>query len=102
EGALDVSAGRPGSVEKQLVIVRPDLHVPGHGLAVEPHVVGCSAEQDVQEFIVAPFQLELVFVAMNPSPAMGPPVSVAHGPVMFARLWLARPRFMKPTRLRDA
>lgn len=91
-----------GTIEQEMPVVRPDLGIAGHRLAVQAQVVGLRTEQDVSHPILVGQDGQFVLVSMNACPAMVALVGVAHRAVAVVRLGLAGPWLMQPSGLQDA
>ncbi len=60
KGLVDVVAAGVGSIQEQMIIARPYLHIAGHRLAVEAQVVFVGTEDHVGQLVLALFAF-LVF-----------------------------------------
>ena len=98
-----MSAGEAcGPSSSSLGVLRPDLHVAGHRLAVKLQVVRDGAEQHVHQRRFLADQCQLVLVAQDFVPAVRPLVGVAQ---MSGRALIRGPigiRLMEHAGLRDA
>src|SRR5262245_62409669 len=83
-------------------ILVPNLHVSGHRLAVQPKIIERCAEKNVHQMIFTRVDCQLIFIPVNLAPAMRPPISIAHGPVMTVGPSALRPWLIEPARLGHA
>ncbi len=102
EGTLDIDPRGARTVEQETMILRPDLDVARHRLVVQSQVSGQAAEEDMDQLLLDLRQQDLVLVAMDTDPAVGPLVRFPEGPVMLKAQRVDIPRSVKPARLGNA
>src|SRR5579871_4259606 len=57
-------------IEKQFVVLRPHLHIPGHRLVVKVDVFWDRAEEHMQKLVLFADQLQFVLIAKDLVPTM--------------------------------
>ena len=99
-GLLQVLPTGPRAVQEQTIVMGPNLRIAGHRLVVQPQQLGVGAEQHVRHVVLVALHGQLVLVPMDASPAVRPPVRIAHHAVPGFAGRNVRMVLVEPTRLR--
>ncbi len=99
DGCLHLTPAGLGPVEDEAILLIPDLGVLGHGFPVQVQIGGLGAEENMEDFIFPGGNFELILMAVNPGPAMGPFEGTADRAVFAGGEGTVRVGFIDPARL---